>query len=92
MRFLAERTSTPLNPDRARTVASALVAGQVGTVLFIFVAEGFQDVAIGDQELREFYGERLSESFGILDGHLHFHVAEIAAAEALLKAQSFAVG
>src|SRR6476660_6261754 len=69
-----------------------LRARQVATVLFIFVAEGFQNIAVGNQELHEFYSEWPGERLGIVDSHLPFHMAEIAAAEAFLNSQSLAVG
>ena len=57
------------------------------SVPFALRAEKLQNVAVGDQQLRELYGDGLREDFGVFDGRLHVQVAEVTAVKTLLNAQ-----
>ena len=65
---------------------------QVRAVLFVFVAEVLQNVAVWNQELSDLHRDRPEVHFGVVNGHLEVHMAKIAAVKALLNPQSFAPG
>ena len=64
----------------------------MSAILFVFVANSLHNVAVGKQDFRHLYCERLGIQLGIIDGDLHVHMTEIAAMKTLLQAQSFAAG
>src|SRR6516164_6944405 len=65
---------------------------QVRAVLFVFVAEVLQNVAVWNQELSDLHRDRPEVHFGVVNGHLEVDMAKIAAVKALLNPQSFAPG
>jgi hypothetical protein len=63
----------------------------VSQILFIFGAEGLDQVGVGEQELGEFDGDRLSEGFGIVEDELEIQMAEVAAVKTLGDPQGVTV-
>jgi hypothetical protein len=65
---------------------------EVGAVLFVFVAEEFEDVGVGQKLMGDLEGKRFGVHLGVVEGHLEIHVSEVAAAVAFHDAQGFAMG
>src|ERR1700719_2363413 len=87
----ASYSATRSAPALARGFAMCLLLSEVGAVLFVFVAEQFENIGIRLQQLGERDGERPGVHLGIFNGDAHVQVAEIATAEALHDMQRVAV-
>ena len=68
-----------------------LLFSEVGAVFFVFLAGVLQDVAIRYQNFSRLYGERFGVHFGIVDGQLQIHMAEITPVEAFPNLQILAL-
>ena len=61
-------------------------------VLLVLVAVHFEDVGVGHQIVRDFDRKGFRVHPGVVEGHFHVHVSEVAAVETLCDAQRFAMG
>src|SRR5665213_3079647 len=69
----------------------SLLFPKVDAVFFVFIAEAFEDVGVGQQIMGDFDGKRFGIHRWIVEGHFDIQVSEVAAVEALGYAQRFAV-
>src|SRR5260370_7997307 len=60
-------------------------------VLFVFIAEQLQYVAVRNQELSDLYREGLEVHLGVVNGHLQVHMAKIEAVKKLLNPHCLAM-
>jgi hypothetical protein len=64
---------------------------QMGSILFVFIAEHFENVLVGQKRVRDIDSERPGVDLGIVKGHFYVQVTEVAAVEALSHMENFAV-
>jgi hypothetical protein len=64
--------------------------GQMDLILFVRVAEVFQQLGVRRQDVVDADRERFGVGLGIVNGHLDFHVSEIPSRESLHEMQRFA--
>jgi hypothetical protein len=64
---------------------------EVGTIFFVLCADVLQNIAIRNQHFSRLYGKRFGVHFGIVDGQLQIHMAEITPVEAFPNLQILAL-
>ena len=63
----------------------------MGEVLFIFGADSFENIGVGQEVKAIFDGERFGVHLGVIESHFYIHMSEIAAMVTLLDAEIFTV-
>jgi hypothetical protein len=92
MPLLAHSPPCPSCKSSEQTALFALLLSNVGAVLFVFVANVFENVGTGEKLTGELDGKEFGVHLRIVECHFNIHVSEVAAAVTLHQAQSFAMG
>src|SRR5579871_4054853 len=69
----------------------SLLFPKMDAVFFVFIAEAFEDVGVGQQIVGDFERKRLAVHLWIIKSHFHVQVSEVAAVEAFGDAEGLAM-
>src|SRR5579872_1403581 len=88
---VAARVNAMRPAARRIMILSVLMLGLVSPILLVFVANRLEDIALRKQFQGNFSRDGAGVHLGVVNGDAQIHVAEVAAVEAFVELQGFAV-